>query len=121
MNTRWKDLDALGHINNSIYLTYFENARIDLFKQWGFSNIPPFIMVSAKIDYIKELIHPSILSIGNKISRLGNTSLDILSAIYKDNDTSPTTIATITIVYFDYKKKQPVTIPNSIRKYYKNL
>ena len=35
IETRWKDLDAFQHINNAVYATYIESARVDLFKRWG--------------------------------------------------------------------------------------
>ena len=31
--TRWKDLDAFQHINNAVFLSYFEDARVGLFKK----------------------------------------------------------------------------------------
>ena len=33
--TRWKDLDAFQHINNAVFLSYFEDARIALFDRWN--------------------------------------------------------------------------------------
>ena len=36
IETRWKDLDAFQHINNAVYATYIESARVDLFKRWGY-------------------------------------------------------------------------------------
>lgn len=117
METRWKDLDSLGHVNNSVFLTYIESARINMLSQWEFEN-PPFIMASVKLDYLKQLSHPSKLSIGNKISRLGNTSFDILSALFADEEDTPTAIAVITLVCFDYQTQKSITVPEVIRASY---
>ena len=35
LKTRWKDMDAFGHMNNAVFLTYFEDARIALFDRWN--------------------------------------------------------------------------------------
>ena len=35
IKTRWKDLDAFGHVNNAVFATYIENARGALFKKWN--------------------------------------------------------------------------------------
>ena len=35
INTRWKDLDAFRHINNAVFLSYIEDARIVLLKRWN--------------------------------------------------------------------------------------
>lgn len=115
METRWKDLDAMGHINNSVFLTYLESSRINLFKQLKFKDVP-FIMASIKLDYLKQIKHPSKLVIGNKISRLGNKSFDILSGIFVENDLEPAAIAVITCVCFDYKKQETISVPKEIKK-----
>ena len=57
METRWNDMDSMGHINNSVFLTYLESARIDLFKKLEFKDVP-FIMASIKLDYLKQIKHP---------------------------------------------------------------
>ena len=33
LNMRWVDMDSLGHINNAVYLNYFETARVDFFSK----------------------------------------------------------------------------------------
>ena len=35
VDTRWKDLDAFRHINNAVFLSYIEDARILFFKRWN--------------------------------------------------------------------------------------
>tara|TARA_B100000953_G_C17691289_1_gene315626 strand:- start:80 stop:412 length:333 start_codon:yes stop_codon:yes gene_type:complete len=107
-------MDAMGHINNSIYLTYYESARVDLFKKCNYKTIP-FIIVSAKINYLKQLHHPSKLKIGNKIDRIGKTSFDIKSAIYCNNDNLPSSTAIITCVSYDYNNQSPIKVPKIIR------
>ena len=53
INTRWKDMDSFGHINNAIYLTYIENARVDLFNRWNITHPEKsIILASIKIDFI---------------------------------------------------------------------
>ncbi len=82
LSTRWKDIDSFGHVNNANYLTYIENARIDLINQWEInSKIKSIIIASIKIDYLKQISHPKKLIIGQFISRIGNTSFDIKADI----------------------------------------
>ena len=107
-------MDKLGHINNAVYLSYFESSRVDMFDKWNYKNIP-FIMVSAKIDYLKQLHHPSKLYIGNNINHIGNTSFSIKSAIFANNDVLPSSIAIITCACFDYKTQTTVPVPDMIR------
>ena len=64
VQTRWKDLDAFRHVNNAVFLTYIEDARILLLKRWNIDyDKKSLIVASVKIDYIKQVKHPSSLKI----------------------------------------------------------
>ncbi|GIR89229.1 MAG: hypothetical protein CM15mP87_07210 [Candidatus Neomarinimicrobiota bacterium] len=39
METRWRDMDSLSHINHTAYLSYMESARVDVYIQLGYSGI----------------------------------------------------------------------------------
>lgn len=115
MKTRWKDMDALGHINNATFLTYLESGRIELVKKWGFKK-PPFIQASTKIDYLRQLSHPASLQIGQKISRVGHKSFDILTGIFEEGEEKPVAQAVTTLVGFDYESQKTVSVPEVIRQ-----
>ena len=71
LKTRWRDLDAFKHVNNATFLSYIEDARIVFFKRWGINfREKSLIVASVKIDYIKQLQHPSNIIIGQKVARL---------------------------------------------------
>ena len=70
LQTRWKDLDAFRHINNAVFLSYIEDARIILLKRWKINyDKKSLIVASVKIDYLKQVNHPSSLAIGQRVSR----------------------------------------------------
>ena len=115
MKTRWKDMDALGHINNATFLTYLESGRIELVKKWDFKK-PPFIQASTKIDYLRQLSHPASLQIGQKISRVGHKSFDILTGIFEEGEEKPVAQAVTTFVGFDYESQKTVSVPEVIRQ-----
>jgi acyl-CoA thioester hydrolase len=115
MKTRWKDMDALGHINNATFLTYLESGRIELVKKWDFKK-PPFIQASTNIDYLRQLSHPASLQIGQKISRVGHKSFDILTGIFEEGEEKPVAQAVTTLVGFDYESQKTVSVPEVIRQ-----
>ena len=39
LQTRWRDMDSLGHINHAAYLSYMESARVDVYIKMGYSGI----------------------------------------------------------------------------------
>tara|TARA_B100001123_G_C15011775_1_gene907856 strand:- start:385 stop:795 length:411 start_codon:yes stop_codon:yes gene_type:complete len=111
VNTRWKDLDAFRHINNAVFLSYIEDARIVLLRRWNINYAEKSLIVaSIKIDYLKQVIHPSSLIIGQRVSRIGNKSFDIQSAVFNEKDIEPVCISTITSVAFDFTKNQTVKV-----------
>ena len=120
IETRWKDLDAFQHINNAVYATYIESARVDLFNRWsiaGTNSGQSIIMASLKIDYLKQLKHPSALLIGQRVSRLGKTSFDIESVIFNEEQ-NPVCHAIVVAVCFDFDSQKPVEVYESITKDY---
>jgi acyl-CoA thioester hydrolase len=119
IETRWKDMDALGHINNATFLTYLESGRIELVKKWDFKK-PPFIQASTKIDYLRQLSHPATLQIGQKISRVGHKSFDILTGIFVADEEKPVAQAVTTLVAFDYESQKTIPVPEVIRRDLKN-
>ena len=117
LDTRWADMDCIGHVNNATFLTYIESARIRLIESLGFQDVP-IIMAAIKIDFINQLKYPSKIEIGQKISRIGNSSFDIITGIYKKNKLI--SFSTTTLVCFDYKTQKSIKIPNEIIKFFKD-
>ena len=115
VDTRWKDLDAFRHINNAVFLSYIEDARIVLLKRWKITYAErSLIVASVKIDYLKQVKHPSSLIVGQKVSRLGNKSFDIHSVVFVKGEPEPVCISTITSVAFDFKLNQTVKLYQEI-------
>jgi acyl-CoA thioester hydrolase len=121
MPTRWGDLDAFGHVNNTLYARYYESARLGYFESLMDMRFDPelssgVIHADMKIAYIKQLHYPSDIDVGCRISRMGNSSLDLDAAIFlKGSDTLISTSRAI-LVWFDYKANVNKPIPEENRK-----
>ena len=120
---RWRDMDGLRHINHAIYLTYFENARIQYLAHLGW-NLNEWeakvgtILASMKIDYIQQSIFPNTYEIGNRVIRLGNKSFDVFSAIFEKENEVPVVIGVFTVVAFEYKTQKTTQVPEIIKNAY---
>ena len=118
INTRWRDLDAFGHVNNATFATYVEDARISMFERWNLSQTAgnrSVIAASLKLDFKQQLSHPSEIIVGQRISRMGTTSFDIQAVIYKkDVPNSPICETLPTCVCFDYDKQKSVSVYSEI-------
>ena len=116
LKTRWKDIDSFGHVNNAVFLTYIEDARITFFYRWNIIEMKKSLIVaSIKIDYLQQIDHPSNLIVGQKISRIGNSSFDIQSTIFIKDDPKPAANAVVTCVCFDYEQNKPVQVYDEIK------
>lgn len=114
---RWADLDSMGHTNNAIYLTYFEQIRIlyarDVMK-WEWEQVG-MILAHTEIDYIQPLTHPQNVEVLARVIRWGSRSFDMEYAVV-DPTTSPPKIYAIarsSLVGFDYSCQKSAIIPTS--------
>ena len=115
INTRFKDLDAFNHVNNATFLSYIEDARMLFFKKWDINLKEKSLIVAAiTIDYISQLHHPSKLIIGQKVTRLGTKSFDVLAVLFLDN--KPICVSTVTIVCYNFISKQTVLLFKEIKE-----
>ena len=119
IKTRWRDLDAFRHVNNATFLSYIEDARILFFKRWKINlKEKSLIVASVKIDYIKQIEHPSNITIGQKVSIIGTKIYDILSAIFVETDNSPACVSTVTSVCYDFVKNKSIEVYQEIKNDY---
>ena len=114
--TRWKDMDSFGHVNNGVFLTYIEDARVTFFNRWGINDPKKsIILASVKIDFLNQIKHPSDLIIGQKLSRIGKSSFDIQSGIYVQDANKPSASSVVTCVCYDYEVNKSVAVYDTIK------
>ena len=115
-NVRFRDLDTLNHVNNAIFNTYYEEARISFIQivpelarqmQEGYS----FVLAGISINYIKPVTFPSKLLIGSGVKKLGNSSITSFQAIYKEDNKELVSVAEASGVWFDLEKQRPSRLP----------
>lgn len=119
VDSRWRDMDAIGHINHATYLTIFETARVVFLKNLGFDSLKRdidngVILASMKIDYVKQSTHPSKYIVGCRITRLGNKSFDLLSAIFVKKELNPIVFGVFTLVAFNYNTQKTIPLNEDI-------
>jgi acyl-CoA thioester hydrolase len=113
----WGDMDAFGHVNNVVFLRYFETSRVKYFENYMQSNeassiIP--VVVSIQAQYKKQVKYPDLLEVHCSISKIGNTSLDMEALMYNQNKELVFS-AQCTVVMIQKEKARPVAIPVSLK------
>ncbi len=126
IKTRWRDMDALGHLNHAVYLGYMESARVDVYIQLGFSGIrkdmdESMILASMDVHYLSQVKHPASFDVGHRISRVGTKSFDFLAAVFDEEQEKPVCSALFKMVAFNYKMNQPILVPELIREKCRHL
>ena len=119
LGVRWRDLDAFNHVNNSSYLTYLEEARL----QW-LSHVPgPWfdehampVMAASQINYRRPIAWPAQLRVQLFCERVGNSSMTIAHRVI-DAEHSDQLYCDghVVMVWMDPASGKPVPLPEAIR------
>jgi acyl-CoA thioester hydrolase len=119
IGVRWRDLDAFNHVNNSNYLTYLEESRL----QW-LSHVPgPWfdeqampVMAASEVNYRRPIEWPAQLEVQLFCARLGNSSLTIAHRIVDATDASRLYCdGHVVMVWMNPATGKPVPLPACIR------
>lgn len=104
---RWGDMDAMSHLNNTIYFRLMEEARIQWFKHLGFSTLPTGkapILAHASCDFLKPMDYPGTSRVTHLLTRLGRSSVEHDVLIEKIGEPGvPYAKGRTVIVWFDYE------------------
>lgn len=116
--TRWSDHDMLGHVNNTRFFTFDEDARLNYFQSlW--ENDPRFwkdygfILASLGCDFIAQLHHPAQVDVGLRISKLGRSSFQTIAGMFDGERLVAVTRGVL--VWFDYEQQKSKPIPDPVR------
>lgn len=117
---RFRDLDAFGHVNNAVYFTYMEMARVEYFKYIGLLTAdfpsPFFIIAEANCQFKVPILMSTALRLRVRVNRLGNSSFDMVYE-FADEATDQVLATGHTVqVMFDYGVKRVVPLPDRWRQ-----
>jgi acyl-CoA thioester hydrolase len=113
---RFADIDVMGHVNNAIYLNYFEQARIDFFKkqigtEWDWTK-HGIILGRNEIDYIDPVLFSDDLHIETWCSRIGTKSLEFSYEVFvPGSEKKIKAQGKSVMVCFDYHEKKTIPVP----------
>jgi acyl-CoA thioester hydrolase len=112
------DTDFLGHINNIVPAQWFELGRNPLFRLFNSdtnqsSEAWPLIMAHADYDFVAQLFFQYEVEIRTYVSKIGTKSFTVSHEAWQQGQLCVK--GTAIIVYYDFKAKQSLAIPNEIR------
>jgi acyl-CoA thioester hydrolase len=81
---RWGDMDALGHVNNTVYFRYMEQARIEWLSSIGCDPDPSTegpVIVNAHCSFLKQLKYPGEIEVLTYVGPPGRSSFETMQEI----------------------------------------
>ena len=122
MEVRFVDIDVMGHVNNAVYLNYFEQGRMHFFramigKEWDWIN-SGILLARNEIDYISSALLSDDLYVKVWCSNIGNKSLEFSYEVFALENEKEIIRAKgkSILVCFDYSKKITIPVPEDWRK-----
>jgi len=71
IQVRWRDVDALGHVNNATIVTYLETARTELWRdRFGGGSAIPFVVARVEVAYRRQIRLDDAVRVGLRIAGL---------------------------------------------------
>jgi acyl-CoA thioester hydrolase len=110
---RFRDVDALGHVNNAVFLTYLEDARIGFLVPKG-ADASAMILARVEIDFRAPLRTGDELEIGVRPVGVGTKSFELEYEIRSGNTVAAE--ARTVLVSFDYETGRSVEVPQAWRE-----
>ena len=121
ITVRYRDLDPQGHVNNAVYLTYLESARIGYYQQVGIYRpeqqvLTGLVVVRNEIDYLAPIQLGYKLSVSLRVERLGTSSINFVFQIETDPEGTPLARGKSVMVAYDNTRHQSKPIPPDWRE-----
>ena len=119
MLPRFRDTDAMGHINNAVYVTYLEVARQEYWRALDGTQDyrrVPFILAHVTIDFRSEGLVNEALLLGCRCVRIGSKSFVFEYEIREKTTGRLVVEATSVQVCYDYERKVATPVPDDLRR-----
>ena len=114
---RFRDLDPMGHVNNAVFLTYLEQARVAFFAEMGAATgLEDMNMIVARveIDFKAPVRLGQEVEVSVRASRFGTKSFDLEYDLRVEGEV--VAVAKSVQVAYDYKRREPVPVPAEWRE-----
>ncbi|HMT37752.1 MAG: acyl-CoA thioesterase [Xanthomonadales bacterium] len=118
VSLRWSDLDAFNHVNNSRYLTFLEQARIEWFETldepWMDDHSAP-VVASATLNFKRPIAYPAQVAVELFTDKLGTSSVVIGHRIVAADGTVHCD-GQVVAVWVDRQTGKPTPLPPGVRR-----
>lgn len=119
IKVKWGEMDAFQHLNNTVYIRYIEDGRIDLLERLGMIddikayNTGP-VLASIQCDYLAPVTYPDTLIVLSKVTQTGPKKVQFEHKLWSSQQNCLVAQGTGVGVYFDFKAHKSCVIPDVV-------
>ena len=120
LQVRFRDVDAFRHVNNAVFFSYIEQARVGylldvLAVEADFATLP-LILARVEIDFRSPIVFGDEVTIGSRVDRVGNTSFSMSHRVTIGPEERLAADADSVLVTYDYTAERPMRVPDAWRE-----
>jgi len=119
IETRWRDNDAYGHVNNVVYYSYFDTVVNRYLMDEGVLDIERGavigLVVETHCNYFSPVAFPDTIHAGLRVARLGTSSVRYEIGIFRNDEALASAQGHYVHVYVDRSSQRPIPLPDEFR------
>jgi acyl-CoA thioester hydrolase len=120
LQVRFRDTDAFGHVNNAVFLTFLELARIryllDIVEPDETFDRLPLILARVELDFRSPIQFGEQVEVATRVDRIGRSSIAMSHRMTAGTDHRLVGEAQSVLVTYDYAIARPMPVPDEWRR-----
>lgn len=110
VDVRYRDIDSVGHVNNAVYVSYLEEARVSYIQNVFDEALldPGFVVVNLTINYERQVTLGETVTVGIRVSNIGTSSITMAYEIWANGERAATAETVIVPVAESGAESRPV-------------
>ncbi|MGD8868223.1 MAG: thioesterase family protein [Gemmatimonadales bacterium] len=118
---QWGEMDAYGHVNNTVFFRYFESARVKYLEECRFLEAYErdrvgAILHSTSCRFRRRLVYPDAALIGVRVKDLTADRFTMVYTLVSDSQRAVAAEGESVVVSYDYTSRQTAPIPDYVRE-----
>ena len=121
LQVRFRDIDGFGHVNNAVFFSYVELARIryllDVLQPETRFERMPLILARVELDYRSPIMFGDVVVVGTRVDRIGRSSIGMSHRMTAGGDERLVGDVQSVLVTYDYDNARPMPVPDDWRRH----
>ncbi len=117
---RFTDIDALGHINNNVYLSYFDLGKADYFERVRGTAVSwiegAIVIAHLEMDFLEPTFYTEKVVVESKMVKIGDKSGEFIQQLRSEKTGAVKCVCKSIFVYIDSESQKPASVPHVWRE-----